>query len=203
MNKKINPSLSYNQKRKILNWDIPYIVSSLEKQYDLKVMHLNSAFSIKKDFFCFDNKTAFPLSLGENNLGMILCFKVLKTTKAVKISQFIKSHLKKDKYLFPLLIKKQKEEELLKLAYNIYLQSACFSFLNTKDLQWKKGVFQNLNGVFVYIPSFYQLSGFQKKILIQELLNKTSSCHMVVGSTKNLPKNWSQFFHSKPTHIYL
>ena len=105
---------------------------------------------------------------------------------------------KTDLSLFPLLLKKGKKEDLLKQAHELYLKTSSFAFLNTEDLNWKKGVFHEMKGVFVCVPFFHQLSDFQKKILIQDLLKDKLSCRLVMGiqEDEELPTKWKDLFCS-------
>jgi hypothetical protein len=105
---------------------------------------------------------------------------------------------KTDLSLFPLLLKKGKKEDLLKQAHELYLKTSSFAFLNTEDLNWKKGVFHEMKGVFVCVPFFHQLSDFQKKILIQDLLRDSLSCRLVMGiqEGEELPTEWKNLFCS-------
>ena len=91
---------------------------------------------------------------------------------------------KHSKMFFPILVKTNQKEEFLKTAYSLYLKSSCFAFLNAEDLEWKEKIFQELNGVFVCIPSFHNLSVFQKEVFLQDLLQKKLSCSIVLGLEK-------------------
>lgn len=105
---------------------------------------------------------------------------------------------KKNKTFFPILVEKEKQNRLLKTAYSLYLKSSCFAFLTAEDFEWKDNIFQELNGIFVCIPSFHNLSFFQKDILTQALLQKKLSCPMVLGveEKKSLPPDCQKLFHT-------
>ena len=105
---------------------------------------------------------------------------------------------KKNKTFFPVLVEKEQENKLLKTAYSLYLKSSCFAFLTAEDFEWKDNIFQELNGIFVCIPSFHNLSFFQKDILTQALLQKKFSCPMVLGveEKESLPPDCQKLFHT-------
>ncbi len=97
---------------------------------------------------------------------------------------------------FPLLLKGGAKSALLKTAHDIYLKTPSFAFLNAEDMIWKKNVFQELQQVFVCVPSFYALSPVQKRILIKALSQKKLSCYLTVGlgEKESLPEKWRALF---------
>ena len=209
-------TLSDNQKKRIIQWEIPYLICSLKKEYQVCVMHLSAPVvfpAYKNRWFIFKEKTGFPVFLGENSLGVLVCFQPLDPVKAQKIRRFIDYYFQKEnkikqpqqvlnerreKSLFPLLIKRKKKQECLKTAHELYLKTTSFAFLNAEDLKWKQGVFHEMNGVFVCVPSFQQLSSFQKSILSQDLIKEKLPCWLVMGvqEQETLPLEWKSLFHS-------
>ncbi len=154
------------------------------------------ALSDERDFsFLLDNEK------GGEEIQPALHSKNLNTSNSKKL---FSRHNKKQKgvtgktglSLFPLLLRQGKKEDLLKQAHELYLKTSSFAFLNADDLNWKEGVFHEMNGVFVCVPFFHQLSDVQKKILIQDLLKDTLSCHLVMGVQKDeeLPTEWKDLF---------
>ena len=256
MRQKKGLKLNDSQKKRIIQWEIPHLISVLKSEYAISAMHLISPgfFSPihKQDWLAFDRKTGFPLFVGEHSLGVLICFNVLNYLQAKKIRNYINIYFEKlflkfvsDEYsvpsplsvldklslpdfalsseknyyflfdkekkveeilssvkektgrsFFPLLLKQGKKEDLLKQAHELYLKTSSFAFLNTEDLNWKEGVFQEMSGVFVCVPFFHQLSDFQKKVLNQDLLQKKLSCHLVMGIQKEeeLPEEWKNLF---------
>ena len=280
--------LSSIQKKRIIQWEIPHLISVLKNEYAISAMHLISPafFSPvhKTKWLIFDGKTGFPVFAGKNSLGVLICFNVLNYLQAQKVRNYINIYLetvflkfisdkdslsvsvrssildtlslpdftfsserdfpflfdkekkieetlpalnpkdlnipkledlvsgnnkkqmksskqrdikeKEDRSFFPLLLKQGKKEDLLKQAHELYLKTPSFAFLNTEDLNWKEGIFQEMNGVFVCVPFFHQLSDFQKKVLIQDLLQDKLSCRLVMGIQKEeeLPTNWKDLF---------
>ena len=218
-------ALSDIQKTRIINWEIPYLIFVLEKKCQItsiQIVDSPSFLDYENNWFSFDGNTGFPLFVGEIFLGVLICFQSLESSKAQEIKNFIDDYLQKvlfkisleenplssdkgkkpaannNQLTYPLLLEQETKKELLKLAYDMYLKSSCFAFLNTEDLKWEKGIFHQMKGVFVCIPSFQQLSCFQKEILIQELSKKSPSCHLVLGTQEKeaLPSNWRKLFYS-------
>ena len=257
-------TLSKAQKKRIIQWEIPHLISLIAKEHKVVFAHLilplfTSAY--QKDWFAFGRKLAFPLFLEEQFLGILLCSRSLSVHSARKIrisidhylqkqiekpfslyrsshaeetnklnrllfqlektggkqikrqEDFLEStivasrsyrekganqiHEKTDQY-FPLLLRQNKKEEVLKIAHDLYLKTTDFAFLNTEDLKWKKKVFQEMQGVFVCVPSFRDLSPFQKKVLKEDLVSKKLSCKLVLGFSKKdlTPKQWLTLFPS-------
>lgn len=122
-----------------------------------------------------------------------------KNLEAKKLPAILSPGEKINKELFPVLLRKNKKEELLKMAHDLYLNTSAFAFLNTEDFKWKKGVFREMNGVFVCIPSFKELSDFQKTVLKQALLKKSLPSFLVMGfpEKEKLPKEWTSLFSFK------
>ena len=275
-----NKTLSKGQKKRIVQWEIPHLICALEKKYQISTMHLitPSAFSVyKMGWLVFNGKTGFPIFIGENYFGILICFHVLSEFKARQIRMFIDCyfqkmflknqlmsnrenmsfsfeasssdnpdaafserkntppppyeeektvlgkkllageqfvdssspsssffHRKKKKRgllevtpgFFPLLLKGKNGEDLLKTAHEFYLKTSSFAFLNTEDFIWKEGVLQEMKEVFVFVPSFHCLSSFQKRVLIQGLLEQKLNCYLVVGlkEKENLPNKWQALF---------
>lgn len=250
--------LSDNQKRRIIQWEIPHLIAVLKAEYGISSMHLifPDLFSQmrKTDWLVFDGKTGFPIFAGENPIGVLICFSALNYSQARRIRECINTYLEKvflrfmsdgsslsvplqssaldklslpdfvlsagkdfyflfdeerktektlpalkekgDSSFFPLLLKQGRKEDLLKKAHELYLETSSFAFLNTEDLNWKEGVFQEMNGVFVCVPFFHQLSSVQKKILIRDLLKQQLPCHLVMGvrEREDLPAEWKDLF---------
>lgn len=216
-------ALSTIQRTRIISWEIPYLILILEKKYQITSMQVvdSPAFlDYENKWFLFDRNTGFPLFVGDIFLGVLICFQALESSKAQRVKNFIDDYLQKvifkisledksfsDKEkkqiphkepVYPLLLEQETKEELLKSAYDMYLKSSCFAFLNTEDLKWEKEIFRQMKGVFVCIPSFRQLNCFQKNILIQELLRKPLSYHLVLGIQEKevLPSKWRKLLHS-------
>lgn len=218
-------ALSEIQKTRVINWEIPYLILTLEKKHKIASLQIVDSLSFldyENSWFSFDGNTGFPLFVGDIFLGVLICFQSLEPSKAQKIKNFIDNYLQKvllkisleenhsffdkDKktaakshpLVYPLLLELETKKDLLKLAYNMYLKSSCFAFLNTEDLKWEKGIFHQMKGVFVCIPSFQQLSFSQKEILIQDLSKKSLCCHLVLGTQEKeaLPAMWRKLFYS-------
>ena len=203
-----NKTLSESQKKRLVQWEIPHLISLLRRQHPFSFMHLLSPPSpllYETAYLCFNGKTAFPLLVGDRAFGVLLCFQVLSPPGARKIRAFIDHYLYKWFHLrgldsrtpvFPLLLKRKEKEERLKTAHELYLKSASFAFLNTENMLWKEKMFQDLNGVFACVPSWEALSDFQKRILHEDLKRKKLSCHLVLGlkAEEDLPENWRAFF---------
>ena len=218
-------ALSDIQKMRIINWEIPYLIFVLEKKYQItsiQIVDSPSFLDYENNWFLFDGNTGFPLFIGDIFLGVLICFQSLESSKAQGIKIFIDDYLQKvlfkisleenqpssdkgkktaghdNRLTYPLLLEQETKKELLKSAYDMYLKSSCFAFLNTEDLKWEKGIFQQMKGVFICIPSFQQLSVSQKEILIQDLSKKSLSCHLVLGiqEKKDLPSEWRKLFYS-------
>ncbi len=243
--------LGKNQKKRMIQWEIPHLMGLLKKKWNLSSIHLITApFPVlyERDWFFLEGKVGFPLFSGKNFFGVLICFRsgrrekklsfVFPSFKEMTISErgegngrafkpflkenprpsevrtFIDCYLqsrdflsrdykkteitpkKMNKELFPLLLPKNKKSELLKMAHNLYLKTSAFAFLNTEAFKWKKGIFQEMNGVFVCIPSFEELSDFQKKVLRQDL-KKNCPSFLVMGFRKTLPEEWVSIFKSK------
>lgn len=211
------------QRTRVINWEIPYLILILEERYQMTFMQVVDSpvfLDYENKWFSFDSNTGFPLFMEDIFLGVLICFQSLESAKAQEIKSFIDDYLQKvllkisleehspykeeivsltrEKPVYPLLLERGKKEEMLKLAYDMYLKSSCFAFVNTEDLKWEKGIFRQMKGVFICIPSFQQLTGFQKNILIQELLKKPLSYHLVLGIREReaLPSKWRKLFHS-------
>ena len=245
-------TLSRNQKKRILQWEIPHLISLLKKEYGISTMYLISSALFtavhKTNWLVFDGKTGFPVFVGEKPIGVFICFSTLNHCQAQQIRKYINMYFEKvflrcmsdadseplksfelnklslpdfafsserdfyfffdekrktkkvtskeNRFVFPLLLKQGKKEDLLKKAHELYLNTSSFAFLNTEDLNWKKGVFQEMSGVFVCVPFFHQLSSLQKKILSQDLLKNQLSCRLVMGVRKKeeLPEEWKDLF---------
>ena len=213
------------QRTRVINWEIPYLIFVLEKKYQItsiQIIDSPSFLDYENNWFSFDGNTGFPLFMGDVFLGVLICFQALESSKAQAVKRFIDNYLQKvlfkisleenspslakgkklaahsHRITYPLLLEQATKKELLKLAYNMYLKSSCFAFLNTEDLKWEKGIFQQMKGVFVCIPSFQQLSFSHKEILIQDLSKKSLSCHLVLGIQEKeaLPSEWRKLFYS-------
>ena len=213
------------QKTRIINWEIPYLIFILEKKYkvaSIQIVDSPSFSDYGNSWFSFDGNTGFPLFMGDIFLGVLICFQALESSKAQEVKRFIDNYLQKvlfkisweenssslvkgkktaarnRRIVYPLLLERETKTELLKLAYNMYLKSSCFAFLNTEDLKWERGIFRQMKGVFVCVPSFQQLSFSQKEILIQDLSKKPLSCHLVLGIREKeaLPSEWKKLFYS-------
>ena len=155
------------------------------------------ALSSDQDFhFLFDKERRIEEVSSTLNPKSVSSPNSEENNKQREISDRISIKDKAAPSFFPLLLKQGKKEDLLKQAHELYLRTSSFAFLNTEDLNWKKGVFQEMNGVFVCVPFFHQLSDFQKKILIQDLLKDKLSCRLVMGIQKEeeLPANWKDLF---------
>ena len=203
MRQQVELEISASQKRAIIEWEIPHLIKFFKARYQLSMVYIVASKLLKKkefllDPFNFDGKTYFPLRVGGQFVGVLVCFKNVKQIYIEEINQHIQRYLNRNQPLYPLLIKRTKKEELLKTAHELYLKSSCFAFLNTEDLKWTEGIFQEMKGVFVCVPSFYQLSYLQKKILIHDLTKDQLSCHLVIGvkDQEPLPLEWKSFFHN-------
>lgn len=102
----------------------------------------------------------------------------------------------------PLLIQQDTEELVRHKAHDLYLRSSCFAFLTVDELNWQEGMFQKLNGAFICIPSFYQLTTNQKNILQQDLKNPLP-CVLVLGMKvdESPPAEINQFLRPFPLFI--
>ena len=165
----------------------------------------------KNNWFDFNGKTGFPVYVGDPSFGALICFQAFSDFKAQRIRMFIDGYFQKmclkiafmsndnsfmdlcslsssffyaeDElaFLSLFLIKQKNREDVLKAAQEIYLKSSCFAFLNAEDLEWREGLFQDMSGVFVCVPSVRCLSAFQTKILFQDLFEKALPCRLALG----------------------
>ncbi len=236
-------TLSDNQKKRIIQWDIPHLLALLENRYSFSVMHLMTpvlsflnrcpggqdrpgqewpsyALPFSRGCLVFNGKTGFPILMGKDSFGVIIVLRALAMEEAQSVRDFIDSYFQKlflyrtrtgihspvcfsaeeNKKLssdhFPLLLQRKKKDSLLKEAHDIYLKTKAFAFLNTEDLKWEEGVFQEMEDVFLCVPSFPRLSLFQKTVLIQSLLKKELPGPLVVGiqEEEDLPRKWQKLF---------
>ena len=201
-------AISFSQKKRIFQWEIPHLIFILKKEQGLAFTHLSEPVALPAgttESFVFNGHTSFPLFAGQESLGLLLCFNNLTDRQKKHIRQQIDKHLqnawqamgKESAFSFPLLLKGEKPSVLLKKAHKIYLNTSSFAFVNADDLKWQRGLFKNMNGVFVCVPFFHQLSVDQKHILEKELSHKNLPCRVVMGLRKKdtLPKKWQGFFH--------
>ncbi len=102
----------------------------------------------------------------------------------------------------PILIQQDTEELVRHKAHDLYLQSTCFAFLIVDQLNWQEGMFQKLNGAFVCIPSFYQLTTNQQNILRKDLKDPLP-CVLVIGmkADESPPAEINQFLRPFPLFI--
>ena len=209
-------AISNSQKKRIFQWEIPHLIFTLKKEQGLVFTHLSEPLSLPPgttESFVFNGHTGFPLFAGRESLGLLLCFNNLNERQKKYIRQQIDLYLqdifslKKDfsnirrgkekTFSFPLLLRNETQSVILKKAYKIYLKTPSFAFVNAEDLNWQKGLFKSMNGVFVCIPFFHQLSFDQKQILKQEISHKKLPCRVVMGLREKdtLPEEWQAFFH--------
>lgn len=205
-----------NKRKQIIQWEIPHLICILKKQYNINIMYLNTShkFSKEEPWFVFNNKIGFPIFIGEEFFGLLICLGSLNSFKAREIKIHMDRYLIKQKiskiqkpslnvlnklkrYTYPVLIRQKNKKDRFKIAYKLYLKTRCFAFLKTEDFNWKHGVFHELEGVFIYIPCFYKLSTKQKNILNLAILHKSLSCFLVVGvkQTHKLPAELNNSFY--------
>ena len=269
--KKETTELNPVQRKRIIHWEISHLIKTIKLEYGIPSLHLITSDFLpvicKKECLFFNGKTGFPIFIGENPLGVLVCLNRLSSFKVQQIKKYIDVYLERiflkfirneggiylsdqpadtgtlsfsdfvlsdtsdfsflldngkkfdnnekkengkysrqadnhneEKSFFPLLLKQENKEEILKTAHELYLKTSSFAFLNTDDLKWKEGIFREMNGIFVCVPSFHQLSVLQKDILMQDISKKHLSCPLVVGVQKkeNIPTKWRDLFHCAP-----
>ena len=216
-------AINESDKRRIIQWEIPHFIQLLEREYKVSFAHIitpdyfyKAAFLETKEQFTLERKIIFPFFIGKKFFGVLVCFDPLNYKQRGHISTCINQWLEKiylkyalnkkhnmkdlkDISSFPLLLKKDKKEDLLKTAHELYLNTSSFAFLNSEDMQWKENCFRKMRGVFVCIPSFHQLSDSQKEILTQDLKSKKLKCRLVMGvrqKEKPLPPLLKKLFSS-------
>ena len=231
MKQVITKTLSKSQKKRLFQWEIPHLIYTLKKEQGLAFTHLQEPVALPPNTtenFVFNGHICFPLFAGRESLGLLLCFHSLSAKQKKQIRRQIDSFLlisigetlkgfptkalclnqgnqkqRLIEFSFPLLLKSEKQSSILKQAHKIYLKTPSFAFVHADDLKWQKGLFQNMNGVFVCVPFFHKLSDHQKHILEQELSQKNLPCRVVMGLRQKdtLPKKWESFFHQIATRM--
>ena len=207
----------HSQKKRIIQWEIPHLISVLKKEQGLSLMHMDLPLNwppATTDSFVFNGHIGFPLFIGVESLGFLVCFNRLNMARKKQIRHWIDKGLqkallninpngqqadtaqpnkisinrKRDKapfaLNFPMLIRSEKPGDMLKIAHKIYLKTPAFAFVNAEALKWKEGMFQNMNGVFVCVPFFHRLSVAQRHILKKALSCPPLPCRLVMGVRK-------------------
>ena len=203
--------LSNKQKEQIIKWWLPGVISYLESRYQTSCIYMNGALSggYQLDWFYVGSKTCFPLFAGKEALGVLILSAFLDYFEAEKTRKMINEILqdsvnsvstdrsvKRKKPVFPILVQKNTEEDVLKLAHDLYLQSSDFAFLTGDELQWTEDVFKKMDGIFLCIPSFHKLSNVQKDILINNLPSlQSSSVVLGICTNEELPIDIKDTFH--------
>ena len=203
--------LSSKQKEQIIKWWLPGVISYLESRYQTSCIYMNGALSggYQLDWFYVGSKTCFPLFAGKEALGVLILSAFLDYFEAEKTRKIINEILqdsvnsvstdrsvKRKKPVFPILVQKNTEEDVLKLAHDLYLQSSDFAFLTGDELQWTEDVFKKMDGIFLCIPSFHKLSNVQKDILINNLPTlQSSSVVLGICTNEELPIDIKDTFH--------
>ncbi len=226
-----------SQKKRIIQWEIPHLISVLKKEQGLSLMHMDLPLNLPPattDSFVFNGHIGFPLFMGVESLGFLVCFNRLNRARQKQIRHWIDKSLQKALLRtssdsaditpssleqspakktspeqttrnkpgpassnFPMLIRGERPEEMLKTAHKIYLKTPAFAFVNAEDLKWKEGLFQNMKGVFVCVPFFHRLSSAQRQILRTALSCPPLPCRLVMGVRKQdiLSDEWQSLFH--------
>ena len=141
-------ALSESRKKRILKWEIPYLLSLLKKEHGLSFMHLLPSVPLYfEGHLVFEGKTCFPIKGGA--LGHLLCFKALNRQKARQIRMLLDSHLRlssasSKKLARPLLFsdKKLSQKNVLREAMPP-LVCPDEKLLNVLNKPLKKGALKN------------------------------------------------------------
>ena len=209
--KKIYFSLSDKQKEQIIRWWLPGVILYLENRYKSSCVYMDGALSggYQLDWFYVGSKTCFPLFIEKEALGVLILSFLLDYSEAEKTRQMINQVLqeslnnvsidpfmKRKKPVFPILVRQKNEEDVLKLAHDLYLQSSDFAFLTGDELQWTDDVFKKMDGIFLCIPAFHKLSSVQKNILLNNLSHlQSSSVVLGICADEDLPVDIKDTFH--------
>ena len=192
MNTRKLACLSSRQQKQLSNWVLPSLLHTVERSWQAACSYLKGSLSggYRLDWFYVGSKTCFPIFFKELSLGVLVLSRVLDQQQAriarTEINEFLKKSLKslhfneKEELKFPVLVKKDTEQEVLKTAHDLYLKSSAFMFLTGEELNWKPDVFKNTEGIFICIPSFHKLTYEQKEILINHL-SLSSDMLLVLG----------------------
>ena len=203
--------LSHKQKEQIVKWWLPGVISRLKHRYQTSCIYMSGVLSggYQLDWFYIGSKTCFPLFAGKEALGVLILSSLLDYFEAEKTRKFINqilqdslnsmemnSPVSRKKVAFPILIRQHTEEDVLKLAHDLYLQSSDVAFLTGDELQWTENVFKKMDGIFLCIPSFHKLSNIQKDILLNNLSHlRSSSVVLGICTNEELPSEIKDTFH--------
>ena len=212
VNNSFSFKLTSSQKEQILKWHLPPLLDRLQYKHSAECVYMEGELSVEQKlaWFYISSKTVFPLFAAKEPLGFLVLSTLLDYTSAEEtrtlIDQVLQENLnslcingfkkQNSQPVFPILIQKNKEEEILKTAHDLYLKSSELAFLNGNELQWTDNVFNKIEGLFICIPSFYNLAGFQKNILINSLPILTSAV-LALGQPvdQELPEEVRTVFH--------
>ena len=203
--------LSNKQKEQIVKWWLPSVISHLKIRYQTSCIYMSGVLSggYQLDWFYIGSKTCFPLFAGKDALGILILSSLLDYFEAEKSRKMINRILqdslnsidmsrsvRRKEPAFPILVRQDTEEDVLKLAHDLYLQSSDFAFLTGDELQWTENIFKKMDGIFLCIPSFHKLSNVQKEILISNLpFLQSSSVVLGICANEELPSEIQDTFH--------
>ena len=220
--------VSIGQREQITRWWMPALLSSLKKKYNLSILYIEEPLSVdsKKNWFYVDRKICFPLFVEGLSIGCIVSLSELSSLQSVEdirwsidsyLTQihsevfFNRSSIQKESenslllYSKPfVLIKGKTEKEIIQKSHGLYLKTHSFAFLVMNEKEWLKAVsLENMDGVFICIPSFYKLSTQHKRILKKEL-GKPLPCIVSLGWVEgySLPLKWESFLTQQSTTTF-
>ena len=211
--------LSERQKKQIIRWWIPALILLLKKKYKVSALYIEEMLPVDNydGWFFVDKNICFPLCIENIPLGFVVSLSDICDVRVIqKIRHSVDEHLKKlssGMFLNPfalkqkspsslpvaqqsfIIIRKKTEREIIKESHRMYLKTNNFAFLVMDEEEWLEGVsFEDMEDVFICIPSFYKLSVQQKGIL-REALQKPLMCFLSIGLIGNnvFPIEWESF----------